>query len=157
MQGYVLGCPWCDRTTLQSWVPCITAAHPSLLCLSPYFLLWFNQCWKFSLITVVPRVGCQHLQRGDSHCGACSPCLLSGGCLPGSLPWEANAPMLVTGWGAWVGLFWGAKCLKSGVWWKNLCSVIKPQHKAPALTRVFPAGTERCSCPRKQKATVWDF
>lgn len=103
--------------------PSTTYHHYSpLLCLSPYFLLWFNQCWKFSLTisTVEPRVGCQHLQRGDFHCGACSPCLLSGGCLSGSLPWEANAPMLVTGWRAWVGLFWRAKCLKSGFWWKKL-------------------------------------
>lgn len=153
VQGHVLGCPWYDSTTLQSQAPCTTTAHPcSASCL-------VNQCWSFTLAssTVEPRVGCQQLQTGDSHCGAC---------LPSPPGWGMSVrPTALRGQCPCAGQ--GLRSLSESVLRSQVLEIrflieklVLCNQSPKRVTRKhqprpehFQQGPQRCSCPRKRKAT----
>lgn len=130
---------WCRLVCLaavwqhNSAEPSPTYHHCSpLLCLSPDFLLWFNQCRRF------PVTSSSGAKGGVSTASDwwlplwAAPVLLGDVCQRQT----ANASVLLRGWGVCQSR------LKSRFWWK-----IKAQHKEPALTRVFPTGTTEMFLP----------
>lgn len=128
---------WAGVWQHNSAEPSPTYHHCSPLpCLSPDFLLRFNQCWRF------PVTSSSGAKGGVSTASDRWLPLWVAPVLLGDVRDRQPMPLCCSGAEESVSLFWGAKCLKSRFWWK-----IKAQHKEPALTRVFPTGTTEMFLP----------
>lgn len=132
----MLSCPWCESASPPHPSPTYHHACSPPLCLSPYFLLRFNRWLRLAStsFTVEPKVGCHELQDRWLPLWCSSPLAswLEDAC-PSRRPEMPMPPCWpgaeVPDWASWS-LFWGAKCLKSGFWLKNLHSIMKAQNRS---------------------------